>query len=107
MESDSLTAVLAAPTDDDLAALIPGTYAASAPSRGLMAWLEHLADWERRRRIAVELQPMPPEAAIDESEADDALATAIVLRDTFAEDPDVHALLAAVVDALAGTETRQ
>ena len=31
----------------------------------------------------------------------------IVLRDSFAEEPDVYALLTAVVDALAGTETRQ
>jgi len=50
---------------------------------------------------------MPPETAIDESEADDALATAIVLRDTFGGEPDVRALLAAVVDALAGTAIRQ
>jgi len=50
---------------------------------------------------------MPPEAAIDESEADEAVATTIVLRDSFAGAPDVHALLAAVVNALAGAETRQ
>jgi len=72
-----------------------------------MSWLEHLADWERHRRIAVELPLMPPEAAIDESEADEAVATTIVLRDSFAGAPDVHALLAAVVNALAGAETRQ
>jgi len=107
MNSDRLTAALAALTDDDLAALAAGTYTDDAPSPGLMAWIEHLADWERHRRIAVELPLMPPEAAIDESEADDAFATAIVLRDSFAEEPDVHALLSAVVDALAGTETRQ
>ena len=50
---------------------------------------------------------MPPEAAIDESEADNAVATAIVLRDTFAGEADVHALLIAVVDVLVGTATRQ
>lgn len=107
---DSLPAIraaLAALTDDDLAALVAGTYTEGAPSPGLMAWLEHITDCERHRRIAVELPLMPPEAAIDESEADDAIATAIVLRDSFDEDPDVHALLSAVVDALAGTETRQ
>jgi len=102
-----LTAAFAAQTDDDLAALAAGTYTEGAPSPGLMSWLEHLADWERHRRIAVELPLMPPEAAIDESEADDAIATAIVLRDSFAEEPDVHALLSAVVDVLAGTTIRQ
>jgi hypothetical protein len=107
MDSDHLTAALAALTDNDLASLAAGTYTESAPSPGLMAWLEHLADWERHRRIAVELPLMPPEAAIDESEADDAIATAIVLRDSFASEPDVHALLVAVVDALAGATTRQ
>ena len=103
----SIRVVLATLADADLAALAAGTYAEGAPSPGLMAWLEHLADWERHRRIAVELPLMPPEAAIDESEADDGVATAIVLRDSFAEEPDVHALLSAAVDALAGTETRQ
>ncbi len=88
MDSDPLAAALAALTDDDLAALAEGTYTEDAPSPGLMAWLEHLADWEQHRRIAVELPLMPPEAAIDESEADDALAIAIVLRDSFAEEPD-------------------
>lgn len=107
MDADPLAAAVAALTDDDLAALAAGTYAESAPSPGLMAWIEHLADWERHRRIAVELPLMPSEAAIGESEADDAIATAIVLRDAFAEEPEVHALLSAVVDALAGTGTRQ
>jgi hypothetical protein len=107
MDSDPITAALAALTDDDLAALAAGTHTDDAASPGLLAWLEHIADWERHRRIAVELPLMPPEAAIDESEADDALATAIVLRDSFAGEADVHALLSAVVDALAGTETRQ
>jgi hypothetical protein len=100
-------AALATLSDDELAALAAGTYAESARSPGLMAWLEHLADWERHRRIAVELPLMPPEAAIDESEADDAIATAIVLRDAFAAEPEVYALLVAVVVALAGTRTRQ
>jgi hypothetical protein len=98
---------LAALSGNDLAAIAAASYAEGAPSPGLMAWLEHLADWERHRRIAVELPLMPPEAAIDPSEADEAVATAIVLRDTFVGAPDIHALLAAVVDALAGTETRQ
>jgi hypothetical protein len=40
-------------------------------------------------------------------EADDAFATAIVLRDSVAEQPDVLSLLVAVVNALAGTGTRQ
>jgi hypothetical protein len=58
-----------------------------------MAWVEYLAEWERYRRIAVELSRVPTKAAINESEAEDALATAMVLRDSFADDPDVHALL--------------
>jgi hypothetical protein len=107
MESDPLPAVLAAPKNDDLAESIQGTYTESAPSRGLMARLEHPADWERHRRIAVELLLMPPEAAIDESEADAALAPATVLRDSFAGESDVRALLSPVVDALTGTETRR
>jgi hypothetical protein len=72
-----------------------------------MAWLEHLVDWERHRRVAAQRPLMPPETRIDESEADDALATAVVLRDSFVDDPDVHALLSAVVDALAGTTARR
>ena len=72
-----------------------------------MAWLEHLADQEQHRRIAVKLPLIPPEAAIDESVADDALPTAIVLRDSFAGESDVRALRSAVVDASTGTETRQ
>jgi hypothetical protein len=107
MDSARLTAALVTLPDDELAALAAETYTEDAPSPGLMAWLEHLADWERHRRIAAELPLMPPEAAIDESEADDAIATAIVLRDSFAGEADVHALLAAVVDALTGTTTRQ
>ena len=104
---DDARAELAALTSDDLEVLFAVSLSRMAGTPDLLAWLEHLADWERHRRIAVELPLMPPEAAIDESEADDAIATAIVLRDSFAEEPDVHALLVAVVDALAGTETRQ
>lgn len=89
-----------------------GRIAVNFPARhgaapGLMACRDHAADRELYRRTAVELPLMRPEAAIDESEADDALATAIVLRDSFADDPDVHALLSAVVDALAGTTARR
>lgn len=62
MDSARLTAALAALSDHYLAAFVAGTYAVGAPSPGLLAWLEHLADWERHRRIAVELPLMPPEA---------------------------------------------
>jgi hypothetical protein len=93
-------AALAVLTDEQLAAIAAATYAEGSPSPALMAWVEHVVDNEQHRRIGVDLPMMQVDAAIDDTEAAAALATAIAVRDAQADDNDVAEFLAAIVELL-------
>jgi hypothetical protein len=74
---------------------------------GLLAWLEHVADWEVNRRRGVDFPLLAPEAAIDPSEDAISITAALTLRAVFALDDragasGVATLLDAVVTLLIG-----
>ena len=48
----------------ELAALIEATNSVPQIAPGLLAWIEHAADWELNRRQGLEHRLLPPEAAI-------------------------------------------
>jgi len=78
---------------------------------GLLAWIEHLADWEINRRGGVDFPLRAPDAAIDPSEDASSIAAAAMLRALFAQDERLEArgvavLLDAVVGVLTGIGNR-
>jgi len=104
---DGIRAALAAIGDDELRALIATANGGPQAAPGLLAWIEHVADWELHRRGGLDFPLQPPAAAIDPSEDAASIAAATVLRQQFAPDvPTVAALFAAIVGALAGNATR-
>lgn len=65
---DPVVAALAQLTDGELAALIDATNDVPQIAPGLLAWVEHVCDWEQNRRGGLDFPLQPPEAAIDPSE---------------------------------------
>ncbi len=53
---------------------------------GLLAWLEHAADWERHRRAGMDFPLQPPEAAIPPEEDSVSIDAAVIIRAEFAQD---------------------
>lgn len=93
--------------DDELHALITTANAGPQTAPGLLAWIEHAADWELHRRGGLDFPLQPPDEAIDPSEAAASIAAATMLREQFAPDvPAVAALFAAIVGTLTGNATR-
>ena len=85
---DDAHTALAALTSDDLEVLFAVSLSRMAGTPGLLAWLEHAADWEMNRLRGFDFRLAPPEEAIDPTEDAEALATAIALHDQFADDPE-------------------
>ena len=107
MDLSPFVAALAELGDDELHTLIATTNAAPQVAPGFLAWLEHVADWELRRRAGLDFPLQSPDAAIDPSEDAASLAAAMMLREQFAEDaPAVAGLFDAIVDTLTGTGNR-
>ena len=74
---------------------------------GLLAWLDHVADWESDRRRGVDFPLQPPDEAVPPDEDVVSLDAAMMLRQRFAEADRVEArgmsaLLDAVVSLLGG-----
>jgi hypothetical protein len=72
---------------------------------GLLAWIEHLADWELNRREGLHFSLQPPEAAIPPEHEVDSLAAALMLRQQFVEDAEPRASLVTLFDASLGVLT--
>jgi hypothetical protein len=53
---------------------------------GLLAWVEHVCDWEQNRRRGLDFPLQPPEAAIDASEDAASIGGALLLRASLATD---------------------
>jgi len=97
-----IASVLAALTDDDLAALTAASAPASGRSGGLLAYLEHAADWETLRRTGLHFPLREPGEALGEDERNYALATLgqLVGQCARQERPRVADVLWAVAEAL-------
>ena len=59
-----VVAALADLADGELAALIEASNGVPQIAPGLLAWIEHAADWETNRRRGLDFPLLPPEAAI-------------------------------------------
>ena len=59
---------------------------------GLLAWLEHAADWEMNRRAGFFYRLQGPLAAIDDTEVKRSLATLSVLSNCFGGDRQLHCM---------------
>lgn len=103
----NFAAALAELSDGELHALIATANGGPQTAPGLLAWIEHAADWELHRRAGRDYALQPPAAAIDPEEDAASLAAAAMLRDRFAHDaPAVAALFEAIVRAMTGVASR-
>jgi hypothetical protein len=86
MDTDltAVKAALADISDTEFAALIAATNGVPQIAYGLLIWIEGACDWELNRRGEFDYPLQPPEAAIDPSEDEVSINTAMVLRDQFA-----------------------
>ena len=101
-----IATALAELSDDELHALIATANGGPQAAPGLLAWIEHAADWELRRRDGLDFPLQTPDAAIDPSEDAATVTAAMMLREQFAHDvPSVAALFAAIVGTLTGSAT--
>jgi hypothetical protein len=87
---------------DELDVLFATAQIGPATATGLLAWIEHAADWELNRRKGFDFRLALPEEAIDPSEDPAAIDAAIALHDQFASDPQLARFFAATVDLLVG-----
>jgi hypothetical protein len=97
--------------DDHLHALIETDNDVSQITPGLLAWIEHAADWEVNRRRGLDFPLQPPDAAIPLEEDAISLDAALMLRQRFAQDEraearGVGALLDTVVRLLSASGRR-
>jgi len=86
-----IVAALADLDDGELAALIEATNEAPQIAPGLLAWLEHAADWERHRRAGMDFPLQPPVAATPPEEDSISIDAAVIVRAQFAQDERVEA----------------
>ena len=110
MNSDPNPAV-ADLADRELHTLIVTVNGVPQAAPGLLAWIEHLVDWELNRRRGLDFPLQPPDAAIPREEDAISLDAAVMLRALFAQDDRVEArgataLLDAMVSLLTGGEHR-
>ena len=76
---------------------------------GLLAWIEHAADWELNRHRGLDFPLQPPDAPIPPEEDGISLDAAMLLRERFAQNDraearGVAALLVAIVTVLVDRE---
>ncbi len=104
----SVMAALSVLDGGELQGLIAAANRVPHAPPGLLAWIEHAADWETHRRAGTDFPLLPPDAAIDPSEDAAAIAAVGVLRDTFEFDaPRVGAVFEALLGVLIGVGRRQ
>jgi hypothetical protein len=105
-----LATALADLDDRELDALLVTVDECPQFAPGLLAWIEHLCDWEQNRRQGLDPSLQPPEVVMERNEDADCINAAMVMRDSFAQDDRaeaVTALLDAIVGVLTGREHRQ
>ena len=98
MDAD-LTAVVAALAeleDGELAALMEAANNVPQIAPGLLAWIEHAADWEQHRRTGTDFPFQPPAAAIPPEEGAVSIDATVIIRAQFAQDerPESRAVVA-------------
>jgi hypothetical protein len=107
-----LTSALAALSDADLEVLRELADEARGPTAGLLAAIEHAADWEYHRRGGIDFEMLPLGEAIDEGDLDAALGMAVAfhgsIADRFNHPATVRAVLVAIVGVgvITGTQPR-
>ena len=106
-----VVAALAQLSDGELAALIDATIDVPQIAPGLLAWVEHVCDWELNRRSGLDFPLQPPDAAIDLSEDAVSIAAAVIIRAQFAQDDRAEArgvvvLFDAMIGVLSGGKRR-
>ena len=101
---DSIAGALAPLSDDDLARLRSAADASPGVVPGLLAYIDHVGDWEQHRRRGVDFPLQPPANALGDDERGSALMALAVLADEFRESG--HDALVALFDAIAGAVTR-
>lgn len=103
-----VAAALADLDDGELGALIATVNDCPQFAPGLLAWIEHVCDWELSRRQGMSFQLQPPDAAIDPSEHAASIGAVLLLRASLApEGRPVTVLFDAIVELLTGGERRQ
>jgi hypothetical protein len=99
-------AALADLDDRELAALIEAINEVPQTAPGLLAWLDHAADWERHWRAGIDFPLQPPEAAIPPEEDSISIDAAVTIRAQFSQDERVEVRTAVgLVDAMVGLLT--
>ena len=89
--------------DSELAALIDATSEVPQIAPGLLAWFEHVCDWEQNRRDGVDFPLQHPDADIDPREDAVSIAGAVIIRWQFAQDHRTEARsVVALFDAMIG-----
>ena len=99
--------VLADLNSDELEILFATPLIGGAASTGLLAWIEHAADWELSRRKGFDFHLTSPDEAIDPTEDAVAITSAIALQQEFVKEPAIAQFFAATVDVLIGRGQRQ
>lgn len=98
-----VVAALADLDDGELAALIDATNEVPQSAPGLLAWVEHVCDWELNRRGGLDFPLQPPEAAIPPEEDAVSIDAAVIIRAQFAQDDRAEARAVVVLfDAIVG-----
>ena len=88
-----VVAALANLADGELAALIEASNGVPQTAPGLLAWIEHAADWEINRRRGLDFPLLPPVAAIDPSEDAVSIVITVMLRAVFTRDKRTGAVV--------------
>lgn len=84
-------------SDTELHALIDATNKVTQIAPGLLAWIEHAADWEIRRRERHEFPLKRPDAAIPPEEEGMSVDALVSLRQAF---PDASRPIGALFEAV-------
>ena len=83
---EPVAAALADLDDEHLHALIETVNGVPQVAPGLLAWLEHVVDWEINRRRGVDFPLLPPDAAIPPEEDAVSLDAAMTLAASWASE---------------------
>src|SRR5438093_469672 len=100
----NLSLALAALSDRELLGLRAGVASAPDAVPGLVAWIEHVVDWEIARRANRYYQLQGPRAGMVDSEVKTSLVTLAVLAERFRDSAEMgNANVAAFLDISAAT----
>jgi hypothetical protein len=92
--------------DGKLAPLIEATNVVPQIAPGLLAWVEHVCDWELNRQGGLDFPLQPPEAAIPPEEDAVSIDAAAIIGAQFAQDGRSEArAVVRLFDAIVGLLT--